>query len=448
MIKKRPGNAREAAAFTLFAMAEDGAWSDGALHYFLERADLDARDAALAARLAYGTLQNRSMCDFYLSKYSKIRLHKITPRVLDTLRMAVYQLTMLDRIPAHAAVGESVSLIKKYCRADERTTGFANGVLRAIARDAEAGRLPRPDCPDKESYYALRYSQPEWFIRRLSEQYGQKEAERIAAANNETAPASIRVNRLKTTREAVEKQLAADGFDVTPHAVMDHILLCTGGFPASHPLFLSGAITVQDAASAACVEVLNPAPGAKTLDCCAAPGGKTFYMAERMENTGEIIACDIYEHKLQRIRTGAERLGLTNICTKLADGRHRQDALMAWADFVLCDVPCSGLGILRKKPEIRFKTEEDCAGLPAVQMDILKNCSGYVKPGGTLVYSTCTVLQRENEEVVQGFLDCHPEFTLEPFTHPVCGQTEGMVTLLPHRNGTDGFFIAKLRRAE
>lgn len=448
MIKKKPANAREAAAFTLFAMAEDGAWSDGALHHFLERAQLTGRDAALAARLAYGTLQNRSMCDFYLSKYSKIRLSKVAPRVLDVLRMTVYQLTMLDRIPAHAAVGEGINLIRKYCRADPRTVGFANGVLRAIARDAEAGKLPRLDCPDKESYYALRYSHPEWFIRCMSEQFGQKEAERIAAANNEVVPLSVRVNRLKITRDAAAERLAADGFAVTPHETMDNILLCGGGDIAAHPLFQEGAITVQDAASAACVDVLNPQPGAKTLDCCAAPGGKTFYMAERMENTGEVVSCDIYEHKLETIRAGAVRLGLTNIHTRLADGRVRQGDLAGWADYVLCDAPCSGLGILRKKPEIRFKTDEELAGLPAIQAAILENCCGYVKPGGALVYSTCTVLRRENEDVVRGFLERHPEFALEPFTHPVCGETEGMITLLPHRHQTDGFFIAKLRRTQ
>lgn len=448
MIKKKPANAREAAAFTLFAMAEDGAWSDGALHHFLERAQLTGRDAALAARLAYGTLQNRSMCDFYLSKYSKIRLSKVAPRVLDVLRMTVYQLAMLDRIPAHAAVGEGINLIRKYCRADPRTVGFANGVLRAIARDAEAGKLPRLDCPDKESYYALRYSHPEWFIRCLSEQFGQKEAERIAAANNEVAPLSVRVNRLKITRDAAAERLAADGFAVTPHETMDNILLCGGGDIAAHPLFQEGAITVQDAASAACVDMLNPQPGAKTLDCCAAPGGKTFYMAERMENTGEVVSCDIYEHKLETIRAGAVRLGLTNIHTRLADGRVRQGDLAGWADYVLCDAPCSGLGILRKKPEIRFKTDEELAGLPAIQAAILENCCGYVKPGGALVYSTCTVLRRENEDVVRGFLEQHPEFALEPFTHPVCGETEGMITLLPHRHQTDGFFIAKLRRTQ
>ena len=446
MIDKKPANAREAAVFSLFAMTEDGAWSEGALHHFLIRANLPARDAALAARLVYGTLQNRSMCDFYLSRYSTLRLKKIAPRVLDAMRMAVYQLTMLDRIPAHAAVGESTAIIRRYCRADQRTVNFANGVLRAIARDCAQNQLPRLDCPDKESYYALRYSHPAWLVRALSAQYGLKETERIAAANNEVAPLSVRVNRVRMTREQAAARLEADGFTAEPHQTMETILLCAGGDIASHPLFEAGAISIQDAASAACVEVLNPAPYARTVDCCAAPGGKTFYIAERMQNKGDLISCDIYEHKLEKIRQGAARLGLSIIQPRCADGRQEQHDLKDAADFVLCDVPCSGLGIIRKKPEIRFKTEEELRGLPQIQAQILANCAGYVKPGGTLVYSTCTILQRENEDVVHAFLETHPNFACMPFTHPVCGETKGMVTLLPHLHQTDGFFIAKLRR--
>lgn len=447
MIKKKPSNAREAAVFTLFAVAEDGAWSEASLHHFLQAGNLTGREAALAARLAYGTLQNRSMCDFYLSKYSKVRLGKISPRVLDALRMGVYQLTMLDRIPDHAAVGETVRLIRRYCRADERTVGFANGVLRAIARGREAGTLPKLDCPDKESYYALRYSQPEWFIRALSAQFGQKEAGRIAEANNEIAPLSVRVNRRRASPDEVAARLEQDGFQVEAHAALPNILLCSGGDVAAHPLFADGVITVQDAASAVCVDVLDPQPGACVVDCCAAPGGKSFYIAEKMDDTGRLVSCDIYEHKLEKIQEGARRLGLRCVNTRLADGRELQADLKGKADFVLCDVPCSGFGILRKKPEIRFKTDDETAGLPVTQAAILENASGYVKPGGTLVYSTCTVLERENGAVVRGFLEKHPEFSLVPFTHPVCGETDGMITLLPHLHKTDGFFIAKLRRA-
>lgn len=442
----KPINAREVAAFTLFDMLEKGAWSEGALHHYLKLSGLLGRDAALAARLAYGTLQNRSMCDFYIRKYSKIRLAKIKPRVLELMRMGVYQLTMLDKIPAHAATSETVNLIRKYAKADERAIGFANGVLRSIARDKENNKLPHPDCPDKESYYALKYTHPEWLMRKLSEQYGQKESQQIAQANNEIAPISVRINSEKTTKDEVYNSLIEDGFTAEYHPTMNNILLCNGGDIAKNKLFIEGKITVQDAASAAAVEVLQPKPNMNIIDCCAAPGGKTFYIAEKMQNKGKLISCDIYEHKLKKIEEGAKRLGFSCIETRLANSENYQSELEKWADLVMCDVPCSGLGIIRKKPEIRFKTNEELAGLPKIQLSILKNCSNYVRIGGAIVYSTCTILQRENQDVVNEFLKENNNFVLEPFNHPVCGQTDGMITLLPNLHKTDGFFIAKLRR--
>ncbi len=442
----KPTNAREVAAFTLFDMLENGAWSEGALHHYLQLSGLSGRDAALAARLAYGTLQNRSMCDFYIRKYSKIRLTKIKPRVLELMRMGVYQLTMLDKIPAHAATSETIKLIRKYGKADERAAGFANGVLRSIARDKGNNKLPHPDCPDKESYYALKYTHPEWLMRKLSSQYGQKESQKIAQANNEIAPISVRINSQKITKEQVYNSLIEDGFTAEYHPTMNNILLCSGGDIAQNRLFIEGKITVQDAASAAAVEVLEPKPDMKIIDCCAAPGGKTFYIAEKMQNKGQLISCDIYEHKLKKIDEGAKRLGFTCIKTRLANSEQYQPEFEKWADVVMCDVPCSGLGIIRKKPEIRFKTDEELASLPQIQANILRNCANYVKIGGTIVYSTCTILQRENQDVVNAFLKENKNFVLEPFNHPVCGQTDGMITLLPHLHKTDGFFIAKLRR--
>ncbi len=442
----KPTNAREVAAFTLFDMLENGAWSEGALHHYLQLSGLSGRDAALAARLAYGTLQNRSMCDFYIRKYSKIRLAKIKPRVLELMRMGVYQLTMLDKIPAHAATSETIKLIRKYGKADERAAGFANGVLRSIARDKGNNKLPHPDCPDKESYYALKYTHPEWLMRKLSSQYGQKESQKIAQANNEIAPISVRINSQKITKEQVYNSLIEDGFTAEYHPTMNNILLCSGGDIAQNRLFIEGKITVQDAASAAAVEVLEPKPDMKIIDCCAAPGGKTFYIAEKIQNKGQLISCDIYEHKLKKIDEGAKRLGFTCIKTRLANSEQYQPEFEKWADVVMCDVPCSGLGIIRKKPEIRFKTDEELASLPQIQANILRNCANYVKIGGTIVYSTCTILQRENQDVVNAFLKENNNFVLEPFNHPVCGQTDGMITLLPHLHKTDGFFIAKLRR--
>lgn len=447
MIKKRPRTAREVAAFTLFSMAEEGAWSDGALHDYLNRAELAPRDRALASRLTYGVTQNQMLCDWYLRQFSKVRLSKIAPRVLICLRLGAYQLVLTDRIPAHAAVAETVTLIRKYCHANERTVGFANGVLRALAQAVSENRLPRLNCPDKESFYSLQYSHPEWLVRLLSAQYGQKQTAAILAANNDVAPVSIRVNRLRSSRDAVLSALTADGFAVQPHPSADAMILAESGDIAAHPLFTDGTITIQDTASAVCVEILDPQPGAFVLDCCAAPGGKTFYIAERMHNNGCLISCDIYPHKLEKIQSGADRLGLSIVQPTLQDAAAERPDWIGHADFVLCDVPCSGMGIIRKKPEIRYKDAAEIQALPEIQQKILDNCARYVKPGGTLVYSTCTILERENESIVRAFLQQHPDFEAVPISHPVFGTSAcGMITLLPSVHHTDGFFIAKLRR--
>ena len=447
MIKKRPHTAREVAAFTLFSMAEDGAWSDGALHYYLQRAELSPRDRALATRLAYGVVQNELLCDWYLRQFSKLRLSKIAPRVRICLRLGIYQLILSDRIPAHAAVDETVALIRHYGHANDRAVGFANGILRTVAQAVADNTLPRLNCPDKESFYSLRYSHPEWLVRRLTAQYGQKETAKLLDANNQIAPVSIRVNRLRIHPQEALARLLADGFHVQQHPLISSILLAESGDIAAHPLFAQGAVTIQDTASAVCVEVLDPQPNTFVLDCCAAPGGKTFYIAERMNNRGTLISCDIYAHKLEKIQQGADRLGLSIVQPTLQDAAQYRAEWQGSADFVLCDVPCSGMGIIRKKPEIRYKDAAELANLPEIQQNILENCARYVRPGGTLVYSTCTILQEENQSVVRAFLQNHSDFEAVPIAHPVFGQADdGMITLLPSVHGTDGFFFAKLRR--
>ena len=340
MIDKRPKTPREVAAFSLFSMAEEGAWSDGALHHYLSRAGLDGRDAALAARLTYGTVQNELLLDWYLRRFSSLRLKKIAPRVLACLRMGLYQLILMDKIPAHAAVAETVSLVRHYCHANDRTVSFANAVMRKAAEAVEKNALPRLDCPDKESYYALRYSHPEWLVRLLSEQFGQKLTERICQADNADTPVSVRVNRMKTTPDEAEAELERAGMTVTPHRAFADILLCTGGDAAATEAFREGRITVQDAASALAAFVADPKPGTAVLDCCAAPGGKSFAMAEKMQGKGSLTSCDIYEHKLKRIQEGAARLGLPNIRTELQDASAFRAEWAESADTVLCDVPC------------------------------------------------------------------------------------------------------------
>ena len=436
MIDKRPRTPREVAAFSLFSMAEEGAWSDGALHHYLDRAGLDGRDAALASRLTYGTVQNELLLDWYLRHFSSVRLKKIAPRVLTCLRMGLYQLILMDKIPAHAAVAETVALVRRYCHANDRTISFANAVLRSAAQAVQQGRLPVLDCPDKESYYSLKYSHPEWLVRLWSEQFGRKMAERICQADNADAPISVRVNTMKTTPAEMQAELEAVGLTATPHRAFPEILLCEGGNAAALPAFAEGRITIQDAASALAAAVADPQPGDTVLDCCAAPGGKSFAMAECMRGRGSVMSCDIYEHKLRRIKEGASRLGLPNIHTELQDAAAFRVEWAGSADVVLCDVPCSNLGVAAKKPDVYlFKDKDAIFSLTQTQAKILENGAGYVKEGGALVYSTCTLLKEENEEIVKRFLKANKKYKLE-----------SQQVYLPDDKGSDGFFVAKLRR--
>ena len=436
--------ARSAAAQALFAIRERDAWSAPALKKYA--AGLSARDAALATTLVNGVLQNRSMCDFYLAHFSKIRLKKIQPRVLDILRLGVYQIIWLDRIPNAAAVNESVRLVRTLCHADKQTVGYANGVLRAIVRNAD--QLPQPNCATKAEYYALRYSHPLWLVERYLEQFGLQQTRLLLEADNQPAPTMLRVNTLCADTQQVLAELEQQGVRVQKHSMIPHCLMASGtGSIEQLPAFAEGRVTVQDGASQMSVYALDPQPQSMVLDCCAAPGGKSFFIAEYMKNTGTVVSCDIFEHKLQKIREGAERLGLTNIRAKLQDAAVFRPEWEEKFAYVLCDVPCSGMGIIRKKPEIRYKDEEALRRLPEIQRAILQNTCRYVKPGGTLVYSTCTLLQEENENIVDWFLQTHPMFQREEFFLPVCEQpVNGCITLLPQVHDTDGFFVAKFRK--
>ncbi len=440
-------DARAVAALSLFTMEEEGAWSEGALHQNLSRAGLSKKDSAFAARLLYGTVQNALLLDWYLRKFSSIRLKKIAPRVRNCLRMGLYELIMLDKIPGYAAVNETVELVRRYCRGNERTVSFSNAVMRSAAKAVENGTLPRLDCPDKESFYSLRYSHPEWLVRELSKEYGIKLTGEICKADNEYAPISVRVNLMKTAPEPIITELETAGITVTRHEKVPEILLCSGGDVTALPAFEEGKITVQDADGVVAVAAASPEEGMFVLDCCAAPGGKSFLMAENMRDTGRIVSCDIYPHKLERIKEGAGRLGLSIIEPVLQDARELREDWLNAADVVLCDAPCSGFGIIRKKPEIRYRDKDGAAGLPELQLSILSNCAKYVKPGGVLVYSTCTILPRENRDVVKSFLSVNPDFMPEAWEHPVCGKADdGMITLLTPVHNTDGFFIAKIRK--
>ena len=439
------GSAREAAMLTLAACERQGAWSDGYLKKILREQGLDKRDAALAARLCYGVLQNRLLLDWHLARFCKSKLTSLDIKMLCNLRAAAYQFLFLDKIPPSAAVNEAVELTKKYCR-NPRAAGMVNGILRAMLRE---GEHPEPDSSDKAEYLSVKYSHPRWLADAFVERLGIEGAEALLAADNGEPPTTIQHNTLKCSAEDLQYSLERDGAELLPHPWLpDCWLLAGGGNMEALHTFQGGWFYVQDAAARLAVTAAGVTPGSRVLDCCAAPGGKSFAAAIDMGNRGELISCDIHPHKIRLIEAGRVRLGLSVISSCLQSAVKRKEDWIDYFDTVIVDVPCSGLGIIRKKPDIRYKDPEALKGLPRVQRSILDNCSNYVRPGGVLLYSTCTLLRRENEDVVEAFLADHPRFVLEPFDLPRFGVQPGMMTLWPHIHDTDGFFVAKLRRKE
>ncbi len=434
------GSAREIALLALSACEKQGAWSDGYLKKALHDAGLDSRDAALATRICFGVLQNRMLLDFYIARFSAVRLEKLENRVLCALRIAVYQLRFMDRVPQSAAVNESVNLARKYGR-NPGAAGLVNAVLRGILRAGET--LPQP------TDLATRFSHPDWLVKELRLAAGPEDLEELLACDNGQPPTVAQVNTLRATAAEVRAALADSGVKAEPHPWLPDCLILSGtGNLEALPAFQEGLFYVQDAAARLAVLAAGPEPGTRVLDACAAPGGKSFAAAIAMGDRGEVLSCDIHPHKEKLIRAGAQRLGLGIVSPITQDAKADRPEWHGAFDTVLADVPCSGLGIIRKKPDIRYKDPKPLEGLPAVQRAILDNVCRYVRPGGVLLYATCTILERENGAVVRDFIDRYNDFTPEPLElpGPVGSQPEGMVTLWPHRHGTDGFFFAKLRK--
>ncbi|MBE6954590.1 MAG: 16S rRNA (cytosine(967)-C(5))-methyltransferase RsmB [Ruminococcaceae bacterium] len=430
--------ARETALTALIACRKQGAWSDGVLKQYIARDSLDSREAALASRLCYGVLQNQMLLDHYVASFLNSPIKKLHPIVLDILRLGVYQLTMMDKIPASAAVNESVELTKKH--ANPGAAKLVNGVLRAITR---AEKLPEPES------LSVRYSHPEELVKLLATAVPEEQLPALLAADNEAPRTSVQINPLKTTLPDAMASLNALGAQTEEHPWLDDCFYLSGaGNLEKLELFQAGAVYVQDAAAKLAALAADLKPGMQVLDCCSAPGGKSFAAAMQMKNEGSIISCDIHPHKIKLIQAGADRLGLTCIAPEVQDASNRREEWLGKMDAVIADVPCSGLGVIRKKPDIRYKDLKPLQRLPEVQMAILRNQADYVRPGGVLVYSTCTILPRENERIVRRFLEERNDFTLEPVPVPagMDGENDGMLTLYPHLHDTDGFFISRMRR--
>lgn len=437
-------SARETALRTLMACQRQGAWSDGYLKKAIREDGLDRRDAALATRLCFGVLQNQLRLDWYLAQFSRIPLDKLEGAVLCSLRLALYQIQEMDRVPDSAAVNEAVKLTRKHSR-NPKAAGLVNAVLRAYLRQRD--ELPEPTGKTWEETMSLRYSHPQWLVESFEARLGREGTEALLDADDQQPPTTVQVNALQVSPGQALESLQAQGVQAEVHPWLPGCLVLRGtGDLEELEAYQKGWFYVQDAAARMAVLAAGPKAGQRVLDCCAAPGGKSFACAIQMEDQGGVVCCDIHPHKIRLLEAGKARLGFRSLRPQLQNAAQVRPEWLGSFDVVIADVPCSGLGIIRKKPDIRYKAAAPLAGLPKVQREILGNNSAYVRAGGTLLYSTCTLLERENEAVVEDFLSGHPDFFLESFTLPGVGESKGMLTLWPHIHGTDGFFMAKLRK--
>lgn len=455
---RAPRSPRELALDTLVKVAETGAYSNLQLNRVLADAQLQRADAGLVTELVYGTIQRQLTLDHWLGQFASKGLKKLEPWVHQLLRMSAYQLLYLDRIPAHAAVNEAVTIAKR--RGHQGISGMVNGILRSIDRNRAELTIEAIQDKNPVVRIALRHSYPEWLVKRWVDCYGEETAEAICAAGNSAPHASIRVNSLRSTREQALQQLTSLDYAAELSAVAPAgIVVSRGGNLADTDGFREGLWTVQDESSMLVAEVVGPQPGMQVLDCCAAPGGKTTHLAELMGGKGKVWANDLHAHKRQLIEAQAERLGLANIEANTEDAGHLIERFApASMDAVLLDAPCSGFGVIRRKPEIKWtKTAGDVSEIAGIQRRLLQAVCGLVKPGGVLVYSTCTIERAENEDQVAAFLTEHPEFELDAQWPPAVLEQlrkvgaidqafDGQAQLLPQHFDSDGFYIARMRK--
>ena len=438
-------NARTAAVRLLLHIAQENAYVNLLLHARLGTLGMDARDQALCSALVYGVLERRITLDYVIASHTPKKLSEIDPLPLECLRVGAYQLLFMDRVPPSAAINESVRTVKFLGGA--RSAGFVNAVLHAIDRDGKKIALP----PEKNwrTYLSVKYSCPQWIVRLWRSAYGADCAEALLAAMLGRPPLTVRVNTTRISAEACVQRLAECGVTAESCTIPDALALTRTGPVEQLAPYAAGLFHVQDLASQICVGLLDPQPGMRVADVCAAPGGKSFTMAERMQNCGRIDAFDLYPQRASLIADGAARLGLTCIHAGVRDAQ--TGAVDAQCDRVLCDVPCSGLGVLRRKPEIRYKSKEMLDNLPDLQYSILAHTAQMVAPGGRLLYSTCTLNPAENDAVAARFAQEHPEFAPEPLDGalPHYGpEPSHQITLMPQIHGTDGFFAARFRRCD
>lgn len=443
-MEKRAGSARECALKTLFKIEQDGAYSNIALKDTLRGSTLAPADKGLVTTLVYGCVRYRRYLDSIIAQFSSVKLKKLSLPVLLLLRLGAYQIMKLDRVPDRAAVDECVKLAGRYAY---RSKGFVNAVLRKISAQKGAVRLP-----EGMERLGVLYSYPDEIVNMWASAYGEAFTEQLLAVGNESAPLTVRINALKTEKTTLIKRLLDEGVKVE-ELCADGMLTLGGADVSALPSYREGLYTPQGIGSYLAGCALAPKPGDTVMDLCAAPGGKSTHLAELMGDRGKVYSFDLHQHKLALIGENAVRLGITGIEPAQADASVPMERFFGCADAVLADVPCSGLGIIRKKPDIKWGFDAAAqAGLAELQYRILSAAGRYVKPGGTLVYSTCTIAELENQSVVERFLRENGAFrldSLEPFLPDGLQKPsakDGFVQFFPHIDGIDGFFICRMIR--
>ena len=438
------GNTRDAALTILMAVEKQQAYSNLLLHQTIEKYAIDPKDRALLTELTYGTLQYKMTLDYYLQPFIK---GKLDDWVLQLLRLSLYQIHYLDRIPDHAAVNEAVNIAKK--RGHKGISGAVNGILRSILRE---GVRSTEEITDDVERLSIETSHPLWMVKRFVSQYGFDTTEKMLIENNEPPVQTLRVNLFKRTVEQVLSLFTQEGYTVAQSNIIPECIYLINGQAAKSTAFEKGFVTIQDESSMIPAYVLQAEPGMTVLDMCSAPGGKTTHIAEKMKNTGKLVAMDIHQHKLKLVKENADRLGFSFIETVEMDGRKALELYPEESfDRILVDAPCSGLGVMKRKPDIKYtKSEKDFTTLKPIQLNLLESAYKLLKPDGILVYSTCTVDREENEGTTELFLQEHPDMELQAFPEVIKNIKEqpkdGILQLFPQDLRSDGFYVAALHK--
>lgn len=443
-------NPREIALKTLYDIDVKKAYSNIIIKKYLNNSALKSIDKAFITNLVYGVIKNKTRIDWIISSFSKTTIKKMSPWVLNILRLGVYQIVYLDKVPQSAAVNESVKLGKKY--GHKKITGFINAILRNTTRASKEELQPaRKDSID---FLTIYYSHPRWMVDMWIREFGLDFTISLLKKNNEIPPITIRTNTLKINRNELMNLLQEEGMLVKEGQwCPEAIIINNVSSIEKNKCFQRGFFQVQDQSSMLVAHILNPLERQLVIDICAAPGGKTTHISELMSNTGKVIARDVHEHKLLLMRQNIERLGISNVNLELFNALDVDQKMIEKADAVLLDAPCSGLGIIRRKPDLKWnKNPDDIKSITSLQMQMLEKAAFYVKKGGILIYSTCTINLDENINLVKEFLDKNPSFRLEPIK-PISDKMQshneikqGYLQVFPHIDEIDGFFISKMQR--